>query len=68
MPAWLMIDDERLVQYPRDSTGDWPRESRRGIIWLRANDPFGRRRKPRAEAGEERRCSTLIRRTTRGNA
>ena len=68
MPAWITIDDERMVQWPRrGSTGDWPRESRGGVMWLRAEDPFGRRRMPRVEAGEARRCSTLIRRTTRGD-
>ena len=68
MPAWIMIDDERMVEWPaRGSTGDWPRESRRGMMSLRAEDPFGRRRKPRGGAGEARRCSTLIRRRTLGD-
>ena len=69
MPAWIRIDNGRMAQWPgRGSTGDWPRESRRGVMWLRAEDPFGRRRMPRVEAGEARRRSTMVRRKTRGDA
>jgi len=58
MPSWIMIDEERLMQWPRDK-GD----SRSGIIWLRSPDPFGRRRRSRTEASPGRRKQAGSRRS-----